>query len=76
MFYSASRDMIDRFEQLRNELNSLKSSSRSRINVAAIFSIGMHTLPNYVKEFMVSYPNVNVHIEYFGAVRIYELVLA
>jgi DNA-binding transcriptional LysR family regulator len=36
----------------------------------------MHTLPDYVKTFMVSYPNVNVHIEYFSAQRIYELVLS
>jgi len=36
----------------------------------------MHTLPNYVKKFMVSYPKVNVHIEYFSADRIYELVLS
>ena len=35
----------------------------------------MHTLPDYVKKFMVSYPDVNVHIEYFSAQRIYELVL-
>jgi DNA-binding transcriptional LysR family regulator len=36
----------------------------------------MHTLPDYVKKFMVSYPDVNVHIEYFSAARIYEMVLA
>jgi len=75
-FYSAGRDMLDRYEQLKNELNALKSSGGSRINVAAIFSIGMHTLPDYVKRLMVSHPNVNVHIEYFSADRIYELVLA
>ncbi len=46
-----------------------------RINVAAIFSIGMHSLHEYVKKFMIRYPNVNVHIEYFSAERIYELVL-
>ena len=43
--------------------------------MAAIFSIGMHTLPDYVKKFMVNYPNVNVHIEYLGAEKIYEQVL-
>jgi DNA-binding transcriptional LysR family regulator len=68
--------MLDRHEQLKNELSSLQKSSVSRINVAAIFSIGMHTLPDYVKKFMVSYPDVNVHIEYFSASRIYELVLS
>ena len=44
--------------------------------MAAIYSIGMHALPNYVKKFMVKYPKVNVHIEYFSASRIYEMVLA
>ena len=76
LFYQAFKDMLDRYEQLKNELSTLQKSSVSRINVAAIFSIGMHTLPDYVKKFMVSYPDVNVHIEYFSASRIYELVLS
>lgn len=76
LLYSAAQDMLDRYEQLKNELNALKSSVGSRINVGTIFSIGMHTLPDYVKKFMVSHPNVNVHIEYFSAARIYEMVLA
>ncbi len=76
LLYRASKDILERYEQLKSELNALKSSAGSRINVAAIFSIGMHTLPAYVKKFMVGYPNVNVHVEYFGAWRIYEMVLA
>jgi DNA-binding transcriptional LysR family regulator len=74
--YQASKDILDRYEQLKNELNSLEKTKISRINVAAIFSIGMHSLPDYVKRFMVSYPDVNVHVEYYSASRIYELVLA
>jgi len=76
LLYEASKDMLDRYEQARHELNALRRSSSSRINVAAIFSIGMHTLPDYVKRFMVSYPDVHVHIEYLSAAKIYELVLA
>jgi DNA-binding transcriptional LysR family regulator len=76
LLYRAFKDMLERYEQLKNELSTLQKSSVSRINVAAIFSIGMHTLPDYVKKFMVSYPNANVHIEYFSAGRIYELVLS
>lgn len=75
LLYKASKDMLDRYEQLKSELSTLKDSAGSRIDVAAIYSIGMHTLPDYVKKFMVSYPNVNVHIEYFSAAKIYELVL-
>jgi DNA-binding transcriptional LysR family regulator len=46
------------------------------VNVAAIFSIGMHTLPEYVKKFMVSHADVNVHVEYLSFRKIYELVLS
>ncbi len=76
LLYQAAKDMLDRYEQLQNQLNVLKSSTSDRVNVAAIFSIGMHTLPSYVKKFMVWHPKVNVHIEYFSSERIYELVLA
>ena len=76
LFYQASKDMLDRYEQLKSELAALDKSSVSRINVAAIFSIGMHTLPDYVKRFMVVNPNVNVHVEYLSSGTIYELVLA
>ncbi len=76
ILYEAAKDMIERYEQMTNELSEIKSSAGSRVNVGAIFSIGMHTLSDYVKKFMVKYPNVNVHIEYFSAAKIYELVLA
>lgn len=75
VFYKAAKDMLERYELLKEELNALKSTATSRINVGAIFSIGMHTLPDYVKRFMVSHPTVNVHIEYFSADRIYDAVL-
>ncbi len=76
LFYEACKDIIDRYEQLRSGLNALQKSSVSRINVAAIYSIGMHTLADYVKKFMVNYPNVHVHVEYLNSGQIYELVLA
>ena len=75
VFYKGAKEILERYEQLINEVNTLQSTTDQRINVAAIFSIGMHSLPEYVKKFMVSYPNVNVHLEYFRADKIYELIL-
>ncbi len=76
IFYRAARDMVDRYELLRSEMNTLKQAAQCRVNVGAIYSIGMHTLPEYLKKFMVKRPNVNVHVEYFTADKIYEMVLA
>ena len=75
LFYKAAKDILERHEQLKSELNTLKATTGNRINVAAIFSIGMHSLPDYLKKFMVRYPNVHVHVEYLGAEKIYDLVL-
>ncbi|MFH1369738.1 MAG: LysR family transcriptional regulator [Planctomycetota bacterium] len=76
IFYRAARDIVDRFELLKSELNSMKSKAQARVNVGAIFSIGMYTLAEYLKKFMVKKPNVNLHVEYFDADKIYELVLS
>lgn len=76
LLHRAAKDITDRYEQLKSELTTMRSSKGNRINVAAIFSIGMHALPEYVKTFMVKYPDVNVHIEYLEADKIYELALA
>ena len=76
LLYDTCKDIIGRYEQFKRELNALQKPSAGRVNVAAIYSIGMHTLPDYVKKFMVKYPDVNVHIEYLSSSRIYELVLS
>lgn len=75
LLYKAAKDILERYEQFNSELNALKSTSGFRLNVAAIFSIGMHALPDYVKRFMVNFPGINVHIEFLGAEKIYEQVL-
>lgn len=75
LFYEACKDVLDRYEKLRDDLRLLQKSAANRINVAAIFSVGMHSLPPYVKRFMAKYPNVNVRIEYLSSSQIYELVL-
>jgi DNA-binding transcriptional LysR family regulator len=76
IFYKAARDIIDRFELLKSELNTIKDKAQARVNVGAIFSIGMYTLAEYLKKFMVKRPNVNVHVEYYSAEKIYEMVLS
>jgi len=76
IFYRAARDIVDRYELLKSEMNSLQKEAQGRIYVGAIFSIGMYTLAEYLKKFMVKKPNVNVHVEYFSAEKIYEMVLS
>ena len=74
LFYQACKDLLDRYNRLNSELATLGKST-ARINIAAIFSIGMHTLQPYVKKFMARYPRVNLNIEYSSASEIYDGIL-
>ena len=74
VFLKACRDIIDRCQRLNSEITQL-SRQTCKINLAAIFSIGMHTLQPYVKKFMSIYPDVNLSVEYQNAKEIYERLL-
>lgn len=76
VLYMAAKEIVQRYERLKSELKAATLSTQNRIKLAAIFSIGMHTLPDYLKQFMGIYPKVNIHIEYFNADTIYKLILS
>lgn len=74
-FYHASKEIISRYDKLTSELKDL-SQSHTKINLSAIFSIGMHTLQPYVKQFMAKYPTINLHVDYRDAADIYTGILS
>ena len=74
LFYQTCKDILERYDRFKSELNAM-SDSPSRINLSAIFSIGMHTIQPYVKKFMWRYPDVNLNIEYCTASQIYARIL-
>jgi DNA-binding transcriptional LysR family regulator len=74
VFYQACKDILERYDHLNSELAALKQST-CRIHLAAIFSIGMHTLQPYIQKFMSIYPDVNLSVEYYDAKEIYDKLL-
>jgi DNA-binding transcriptional LysR family regulator len=75
LFYNTCKDILSRYENFQSSLNYLKSSTKSKISIAAIYSIGMHSLQSYVKKFMELHPQVYLDIEYLSAAEIYNLLL-
>ena len=73
-FYRGCKDILERYDQMHNELSAL-SKTTCRINIASIFSIGMHTLQPYIKKFLTIYPDANLAVEYLDAKDIYLKLL-
>lgn len=75
VLYDYSKQIIHTYETLHHKLQEIKELISGTIRVATIYSVGLHDLPPYVKQFLKSYPTVNVHVEYRRANQVYEDVI-
>ncbi len=76
ILYKASRDIIDKYQDVDAELQHSNDVIGGHLRVAIVYSVGLHELPAYLKEYLRSYPEVNVHIEYSRPNKIYDNVIA
>ena len=76
VLYDFSKQILQAYASLDSKLQELKDIISGTIRVATIYSIGLHDLPPYIKKFMISYPTVNVHVEYRQAGQVYEDVVS
>ena len=73
--YEYSKQIIQTYDSLLNHLQEIKDVVSGTIRVATIYSVGLHELPPYMKQFLKAYPTVNVHVEYRRSNQVYEDVL-
>jgi DNA-binding transcriptional LysR family regulator len=73
--YQSSREILHRYQQLASELLEMRQIISGNIHIATVYSIGLYELPPYLKQFMQSYPTVNVRVEYRRSNLVYEDVL-
>jgi DNA-binding transcriptional LysR family regulator len=75
VLYDFSKQIIQTYEALESRLQEIKDVISGTIRLATIYSIGLHDLPPYLKQYLKTYPTVNVHVEYRRANQVYEDVL-
>lgn len=76
VLYQGSKDLLERFRLVENRLQVLSNAIAGTLRVATIYSVGLHELPRYLKEFLRRYPAANIHLEYGRANKIYDEVAA
>lgn len=73
--YDGCKEIVERFKALEVRLRKGAQTIAGAIRVAAVYSIGLHELPPYVKQFIKAHPQVKVHIEYSRTDKVYEACL-
>ena len=73
---AASREILERYRQIETELQECAKVVSGPLRVAIVYSVGLHELPPYMKEYLKLYPQVNVHVEYSRPNKIYDDAIA
>jgi DNA-binding transcriptional LysR family regulator len=71
-FYEGCREILEHYTALGEDLASIGKTVRGSVRVATIYSVGLQELQPLVKEFLKTYPKVNIHLEYSRTAKIYE----
>jgi DNA-binding transcriptional LysR family regulator len=73
-FLESARDIVAIYENLDARLHELQDVIAGDIRIAAIYSIGLHELPPFLKDFRKQYPEVDVHVDYVRSAQVYTAV--
>ncbi len=73
--YELTKDILNLYDRLSTELQEMKKVISGTIRLSTIYSIGLHELPPFVKQFLVDFPAVNIRVEYRRSNLVVEDVL-
>ncbi len=74
-FLEASKEILVTLDGLGTRIQKLQNVVAGELRIATIFSIGLHELPPYLKNFRRTFPEVDVRVEYRRSSEVYTSVL-
>lgn len=74
-FYQGCREILERWGTLGEEMASMSNVISGQVRVATIYSVGLHELSPFLKQFIKAYPQVNLHLEYSRPNKVYDDVI-
>jgi DNA-binding transcriptional LysR family regulator len=75
VFLEAGREILNIYDHLGDRLHELQNVVAGELRIASVYSIGLHELPPFLKDFRQRYPIVDVHVDYRRSAQVYTLVL-
>jgi DNA-binding transcriptional LysR family regulator len=73
-YYEGCRALLEQYTELEASIRTAQAQLAGVVNVAAIYSVGLSDMGEYVEQFKAEHPEVTVHLEYLHPDRVYEKV--
>lgn len=71
VLYKGAERILAGARELEEHMKEISGKTGGSVKVATIYSVGLYELDPFVKRFLQSYPEIEVHIEYSRADKIY-----
>ena len=75
IFYQGCKEILQIYEDLSSRMQALSNVILGTVKISTIYSVGLHELPAYEKQFLKDYPEVKVLVQYRHANQVYEDVI-
>lgn len=75
LLYAEGKAILARFTALDQKLRQRPETMTGTVRVATVYSVGLHALPPYIKQFLRAHPQVNVRVEYARTDKVSEACL-
>jgi len=73
--YDFSKRILQNYNAIHSKMQELKNDISGDVRVSAIYSIGLHDLPPYIKRYLKEFPTVRLHVQYRRENMVYEDVI-
>jgi len=74
VYYDGCRKLLDDFHDVEQRVQQLNGRVIGRVRIAAIYSIGLLQMAEYVQEFESRYPEVDLRVDYLHPDEVYSRV--
>lgn len=74
-YYEGCKGLVEQYLELEASIKKSHAETATVVEVAAIYSVGLGDMGQYVERFKALQPNARVHIEYLHPDRVYDKVL-
>jgi DNA-binding transcriptional LysR family regulator len=73
-YYEGCKLLLEQYAELESSIRRVESDRPTAIQVAAIYSVGLGDMGQYVERFGEVCPHMRVHLDYLHPERVYERV--
>jgi DNA-binding transcriptional LysR family regulator len=74
-FAEGCKAILERYAELEASVRDAAHQAASTVRVAAIYSVGLGDMGEYIERFSTQYPQARIQMEYLHPDRVYERVL-